>query len=125
MTTGEAGSFEQESFDAVQQAMQIDRVVHEPARLVILAVLSKVEWADFNFLLKATGLSRGNLSRQASKLEEATYIEIEKTFRGKIPQTRYRITSQGETALHDYWTQMARLHDNVTGHVARRTPTGG
>jgi DNA-binding transcriptional ArsR family regulator len=99
----------------MQDALEIDRVVHEPARLVILAVLSKVDWTDFNFLLTATGLTKGNLSKQSAKLEEAGYIEIEKYFKGKVPATRYRITPQGKNALDAYWRQMADLQRRVQG----------
>jgi DNA-binding transcriptional ArsR family regulator len=102
-------------FTEMQAAMEIDRMVHEPARLMILAVLSKVEWTDFHFLLRATGLSKGNLSRHASKLEEAGYIEIEKYFAGKIPATRYRMTPAGHDALATYWRQMTSLQAQVVG----------
>lgn len=104
---------EASSFEDVQQALDLDRVIHEPARLVILAILSKVEWAEFKFLLQASGLSKGNLSKQSSKLEESGYIEIEKTFRGKIPLTRYRITPQGKVALAQYWQQLSAVRANM------------
>jgi DNA-binding transcriptional ArsR family regulator len=102
-----------EDFEEVQQALDIDRMIHEPARLVILAVLSKVEWVDFNFLLMATGLTKGNLSKQSAKLQEANYIEIEKYFKGRVPATRYRITPQGKTALSDYWQRMSDLQQSM------------
>lgn len=104
---------EDPDYSDIQQALDIDRIVHEPARLVVLAVLSKVEWADFNFLLTTTGLTKGNLSRQASKLEEAGYVEITKFFRGKLPATRYQITAQGREALERYWKQMANLQHSI------------
>jgi DNA-binding transcriptional ArsR family regulator len=100
-------------FEEIQQALDLDRVIHEPARLVILAVLVKVEWTDFNFLLTATGLSKGNLSKQTAKLEEVGYIEIEKYFKGKVPATRYRITATGKSALTDYWRCMNELQRSV------------
>jgi DNA-binding transcriptional ArsR family regulator len=71
----------------VHEALTLDRVVHEPARLAILAVLSSAEEVDFAFLQTATGLTKGNLSRQTSKLEEVGYITIRKYFKGKIPAT--------------------------------------
>ena len=64
----------------------VDRVIHEPARLMIVAILYAVDSADFLYLLRETGLTKGNLSAHLSRLEEAGYIEIEKRFRGKIPQ---------------------------------------
>lgn len=100
-------------FEELQLALEIDRVIHEPARLLILAVLSKVDWADFKFLLAATSLSKGNLSKQSTKLEEAGYIHIEKYFKGKVPATRYRITEQGTTALAEYWKHLTNLQDSL------------
>lgn len=100
-------------FEHLQQALEINRVIHEPARLLLLAVLSKIDWADFNFLLTATRLSKGNLSKQSAKLEEAGYIEIEKGYKGKIPVTRYRITTEGKRELQRYWNQMSILGHEI------------
>jgi DNA-binding transcriptional ArsR family regulator len=100
-------------FQELQHALEINRVIHEPARLLILAVLSKIDWAEFNFLLTATGLSKGNLSKQSSKLEEAGYIEIEKGYKGRIPVTRYRITPQGKSDFQHYWGQMSALGNEI------------
>ena len=80
----------------------LDRVIHEPARLVLMALLSSVESADFLFLLKQSKLTKGNLSVQLSRLEEAGYLEMEKTFRGKMPHTEYRLTKKGKTAFNQY-----------------------
>ena len=112
--TGELGEEQNgNAFAKLQAAMEIDRVVHEPARLLIMAVLSKVKWADFNFLLAATGLSKGNLSKQTARLEEAGYIEIEQFFKGKVPATRYRITDQGKIALAAYWKRLTELQNSL------------
>jgi DNA-binding PadR family transcriptional regulator len=80
----------------------VDRVIHEPSRLLLVALLSSVESADFLFLLKESRLTKGNLSVHLSKLEEAGYLKIEKTFRGKIPHTEYRLTAKGKTAFDEY-----------------------
>ncbi|MCB0112784.1 MAG: transcriptional regulator [Caldilineaceae bacterium] len=80
----------------------LDRVIHEPARLLIVSYLALVEEADFLFLLHETDLTRGNLSSHLSKLEEAGYVEIEKGFVGKKPQTLCRITPAGRDALQQY-----------------------
>ena len=85
---------------------QIDRIVHEPARLMILMVLYTVEDADFTFLANATELTDGNLSSHLSKLEEAGYVEIEKGFAGKKPRTTIRLTSEGRTAIEEYRNTM-------------------
>ncbi len=97
----------------VHAALALDRIVHEPARLAILAVLSGAEEVDFAFLQAATGLTKGNLSRQASKLEEVGYITIRKYYRGKIPATGYRITATGRTALTRYGEQIAAINHHI------------
>lgn len=86
--------------------VDVDRIVHEPARLAILAVLAGCESADFKYLLAATGLTKGNLSAQAIKLEIAGYVAIEKKFAGRVPSTHYRITSEGKRALEKYSKQL-------------------
>jgi DNA-binding transcriptional ArsR family regulator len=80
----------------------VDRIIHEPARLTIMALLSGAEEADFIFLMRETGLTKGNLSSHLGRLEDAAYIEIEKKFRGKIPLTVLRITPKGRAALRTY-----------------------
>ncbi len=84
-----------------------DRLIHEPGRLTVLAVLNAMEEADFQFLLQQTSMTRGNLSSHTAKLEAAGYVEIEKTFVGKIPRTVYRLTVAGGEALAAYRAHMA------------------
>ena len=86
-----------------------NRLVHEPGRLAVLAVLNAVEEADFQFLLNQTELTRGNLSSHTAKLEAAGYVDIEKTFVGKIPRTVYRLTPEGQDALEAYRQHMASV----------------
>lgn len=88
---------------------EVDRVVHEPARLLIMALLSGAEKADFLFLLRETGLTKGNLSNHLAKLEATAYVEIDKTFRGKIPLTLARLTPKGRSALQIYRKTMNGL----------------
>lgn len=80
----------------------LDRIIHEPARLQIVALLAAVKEADFLYLLRETALSKGNLSSHLGKLEETAYVDIEKTFRGKIPLTVVRLTPKGKTAFQEY-----------------------
>ncbi|MFN2203278.1 MAG: winged helix-turn-helix domain-containing protein [Caldilineaceae bacterium] len=82
--------------------IDVDRVIHEPARLLILTTLVPVEEADFTYLLRETGLTKGNLSSHLSKLEKAGYVEIEKTYQGKLPLTLCRLTPAGRTAFEEY-----------------------
>lgn len=88
---------------------ELDRVIHEPARLLIVALLAAVKEADFLWLLNESGLTKGNLSSHLAKLEEAGYVEIEKTFRGKIPLTMARLTRAGEKAFVEYKKKMNGL----------------
>jgi DNA-binding MarR family transcriptional regulator len=81
---------------------ELDRVIHEPGRLLIVALLSGAKEADFLYLLRETALTKGNLSSHLGKLEEAAYVEIEKTFRGKISLTLVRLTPAGKTAFRKY-----------------------
>jgi DNA-binding transcriptional ArsR family regulator len=87
----------------------VDRVIHEPARLLIVALLSGAKEADFLFLQRETKLTKGNLSSHLIKLEETEYIEIEKTFRGKIPLTLVRLTAKGRGAFQNYRKTMNGL----------------
>ncbi len=82
--------------------LELDRLVHEPARLAILTVLAEADEVEFRFMEAVTGLTRGNLSSHASKLEEAGYITVEKAFRGRTPVTSYRMTDAGREALSTY-----------------------
>lgn len=84
----------------------LDRIIHEPGRLMILAILNAVGEADFLFLIQQTDLTRGNLSSHTTKLENAGYIEIEKSFNEKVPRTVYRLTASGRTALSNYRDRM-------------------
>jgi len=97
----------------VHEALTLDRIVHEPARLAILAVLSSAAEVDFAFLQATTGLTKGNLSRQASRLEQSGYISIRKYFKGKIPATGYRITTQGKDAFAAYWARISAIGQSV------------
>ena len=86
--------------------MQLDRIVHEPARLRIMMILSGVEYANFNFLLSTLALTRGNLSRHMDKLELAGYVKVNKTFKAKLPNTSYQLTKKGARALTQYWKEL-------------------
>jgi DNA-binding MarR family transcriptional regulator len=87
----------------------IDRLVHEPARLLIMVHLYVVERADFTFLMNQTGLTWGNLSSHIAKLEEAGYVAIEKTFVGKKPQSIASLTAEGRQAFNIYREEMQSL----------------
>ena len=85
---------------------ELDRVIHEPGRLMIVALLSAVEQADFLYLQHETEMNKGNISGHLARLEEAGYVEIEKTYRGKVPQTLLRLTNAGRAAFDQYRAKM-------------------
>jgi len=86
----------------LQELAQIDRLVHEPARLMIMMILNDVGEADFLYLQREGEFTQGNLSSHLSKLEEASYIKIEKKFKGKLPLTVCRLTPKGREAFRSY-----------------------
>ena len=94
---------------------ELDRTVHAPARLLILARLAIVESADFNYLLRATQLSKGNLSTHLAKLETAGYVAIAKEFVDKIPRTLIRLTDRGRAAIAAYRDAMRTVVDDLLG----------
>lgn len=87
---------------SLRQIAHLDRVIHEPARLMIVATLSMVKEADFLYLQDQTSLTKGNLSSHLAKLEEAGYVDIEKAYRGKIPMTLCRLTKKGRASFRGY-----------------------
>lgn len=87
----------------------LDRLIHEPARLAILTVLSSCRSADFLFVQRLTGLSKGNLSSHLAKLEEGGLVQIEKDFVRKIPRTSLSLTRQGRAEIEKHWQQLEKL----------------
>lgn len=97
----------------IRNLVEIDRLIHEPARLMIVAILYAVESADFLYLKRETELTKGNLSSHLSRLEEAGYVNIEKTYKGKIPLTICNLTDKGRKAFEDYRKQMKFMVDST------------
>ena len=96
-----------------QRIFEVDRFIHEPARLFIVTILSAVDSADFLYLQRETGLTKGNLSSHLSKLEAAGYVEIKKTYRGKIPLTVCKLSKSGQAAFSDYRDQLKYIVDRT------------
>ena len=80
----------------------IDRLIHEPARLVLVSSLYVVDEADFVYLANRTGFTSGNISSHMTKLEGAGYVAVTKTFAGKRPRTTYQLTEIGRRAFEQY-----------------------
>jgi len=81
---------------------ELDPILHSQLRLAIMSVLISVDSAEFNHLLDKTGASKGNLSVQINKLNEAGYIDVKKSFRNNYPLTTCRITPKGVEAFESY-----------------------
>ena len=100
--------------DDLRSVTELDRLIHEPARLLIVTILASVASADFLFLQRETGLTKGNLSAHLSKLEGAGYVQIEKTFKGKLPLTVCKLTFAGQKALKAYRQQLQSFMDKTS-----------
>ena len=106
-----------ENDDSMPAALAgLNRVIHEPARLAILTVLSACAMADFKYLQTATGLSKGNLSVQLSRLEEAGLRVIER----KHTLTTVVLTDIGLGELARYWRQIERIRAHTTQRIASK-----
>ena len=109
MSKARAGAGEENPFT------DIDTLIHEPARLNIMAQLYVLESADFLFLMRQTGLTFGNLSSHISKLETAGYVNVKKEFLGKKPHTMLRLSEKGRVAFHKYVRKMKRVFGDLSG----------
>jgi len=92
---------------------EIDRLIHEPARFQVLALLYVIESADFTFIMNQLGLTWGNLSAHITKLEEGGYVAVEKGFKGKRPQTMLSLTKEGRKAFQVYRQTMKQVLDEI------------
>ena len=106
-----------------EELANIDRLVHEPARLAILTALATCASADFLFLQRLTGLTKGNLSSHLAKLEEGGMVAITKSFSGKVPHTDVALTVQGRVAITAHWHQLEQL-SQLLNHSQTQTDTG-
>lgn len=106
------GSKDKDKTD-LQPIVEIDRIIHEPARFMIMAFLYVVESADFLFLMRQTELTRGNLSSHLSKLESASYVQIKKEFIEKIPRTLLSLTKKGGKAFRSYRQNMKQVLEEL------------
>lgn len=94
----------------------LDRLIHERMRLGIISALAANNSLTFNELKEFMKTSDGNLSVHARKLEDAGYIECNKSFDGRIPKTEYKITKEGRKALERYLNHMESLIQTMRGN---------
>lgn len=99
--------------DELRRVTELDRLIHEPARLLIVTILSTVETADFLYLQRETELTKGNLSAHLRKLEDAGYVKIQKTFKGKLPLTVCKLTAAGTKAVTKYRQELQDFMDKT------------
>jgi len=92
-----------------RQSPEIDRLIHEPARYSIMALLYVVERAEFLFIQNQIHLTPGNLSTHIAKLEAARYLLVQKEFHGKKPRTFLKLTRFGRKAFESYRSVMKQL----------------
>ena len=97
----------------IKAAPGIDRLIHEPARYHIMAILYVIESADFLFLMRQTGMTKGNLSSHMRRLEESGYIEVVKEFMMRKPHTMLKLTKKGRDAFREYSRSMKQLFNGL------------
>jgi DNA-binding transcriptional ArsR family regulator len=88
---------------------QLDRIIHERLRLGMVSALAVNEWLTFNELKALLQTSDGNLSIHARKLEEAQYVTCHKSFEGRVPRTRFKLTPLGRRVLERYLAHMEAI----------------
>jgi DNA-binding MarR family transcriptional regulator len=101
------------SDDELNAIQNIDKIIHEPARLLLMAHLFVVESADYLFLQRQTGLTWGNMSSHLRKLENAGYVAVEKEFIDKKPHTTLKLTDKGRRAFKEYRKGMKQVFEDL------------
>lgn len=99
--------------EPISEIGALDRLIHEPARLAVMTALASCRRADFMFLLRLTGLTKGNLSSHLGKLEQAGLVRIDKRFVGRKPNTRVGLTPKGRRAIESHWRRLEELREQT------------
>lgn len=102
MKTGDKGT----ALKSASKAVRLDSLIHERVRLGILSALAAADRLSFIELRDALGVTDGNLSVHARKLEDAGYLECQKKFDRRIPRTEYRLSTRGRAAFASYLFQL-------------------
>jgi len=98
-----------ESEGKVQILTDINKIIHEPARLIIISLLYVVESADFVWIKGQSGLTDGNLSSHLSKLESAGYVTVEKSIKNKKTNTLLKLSNGGREAFEEYRKKLTQI----------------
>jgi DNA-binding MarR family transcriptional regulator len=99
--------------DLPQPDIEIDRLIHEPARMIIMAILYVVDEADFVYLAQQTGLTPGNINSHMARLLAGGYVTVDKTFVANRPRTVYRMTEEGRVAIRRYRQQVGNVLSQI------------
>jgi len=110
--------------NASDRYQEVDRLIHEPARYNIMALLYVVERAEYLFVQNQTGMTSGNLTAHTAKLEKAGYLAVQKKFVRRKPKTFLRLTSLGRKAFEDYRSGMKKIFNTPPGVGVDRSDTG-
>ncbi|WP_017612827.1 transcriptional regulator [Nocardiopsis salina] len=105
-----------------EELAEMDRLIHEPARLALTTALMADADADFVFLQTLTGLTKGNLSSHLHKLEQAGVVTLTKTGAGRAARTWVSLTSQGHEAVRGHWQRLEGLRNLAEGGLDARDP---
>ena len=103
---------------------RVNRIIHEPARFVIMSILYGAEGADFLYLQTETGLTHGNLGTHLARLEEAGLIQAERGFRGRVTHTIYSLTNKGRQAFDQYIVWLKDAYGSRPRHVKPQSLLG-
>jgi DNA-binding MarR family transcriptional regulator len=103
----------------------LDDVIHQRARLGVMAVLHEVDRVDFRYLRDSLELTDGNLSRHLRTLEEAGYVEVHKGYEGRRPRTWVKLTRSGARALEAELTALRQLVSRFEESPRRRSKASG
>lgn len=101
--------------------MGLNRLIHEPSRLAIMTVIRR-SGADYLFIRRLTGLSKGNLSNHLAKLEEAGLLTVDKHFEGKKPVTTVSLTEDGKETIETYWSEMKKTAESSEASLEMDAP---
>jgi DNA-binding MarR family transcriptional regulator len=97
----------------LKELLNINKIIHEPARLLIMTYLNHFKEADYIFLIRQTSLTPGNFSSHVRKLEDTGYISIKKEFLDRKPHSTIQITKEGQEAFRSHVSKMKDFYNSL------------